>query len=138
MNKSSQPFINLAHNAEWANADTDFGVEPTEVCKLGRLWQSTLENQACFISEYTNSVLSQLVRTRQLMTEQVKQVSEYTEHVILTMTNTACRAVAIALHARRDCHDRRVFPLHMPANRRFETECDRRISISNGENFASN
>lgn len=136
MNQSSQSFIDLANNTQWASSDVDFGTEPTETCKLGQLWQSTLENQACFISDYTNSALAQMVRNRQLVTDQVKQISDYTEHVILTMTNAACRSVAIALHARRECHDRRVLPLHTPANRRFEKQFDRRISISDSENPA--
>lgn len=132
MNKTSQLQIDLANNTQWAECRS----ERTEMCKLSHLWQSTLENQACYISEFTNSVLAQMVRSRELMAEQVKQVSEYTEHVILTMANTACRAAAIALHARSECHDRRVLPLRTPANRRFETEFDRRLFTSSDKKVA--
>ncbi len=95
------------------------------------LWRSTLEIQANLLGECTKSVLTQLARNRLLVSNQLKQMSAQTERLISAMAHISCRSVAIATNARRKDCERRVFPLPLPSDRRFETQMDRRQYRSN-------
>ena len=123
MDKAIPYVINHVNGTLQADTEADSG---TEQNGSGDLWRSTLENQALFVSEYTNVVLAQIARNRLLMANQTKQIAAISERILCLMAHTLCRALAIATHARRKNCDRRVFPLPLPSERRYETQTDRR------------
>lgn len=95
---------------------------------LGYLWQTTLTIQTRFLTEYTNCLLSHLAKNQALVAEQMKRISSRGEQVASLMAHAAIRSLAIATHARHEEHDRRVFPLNLPRDRRSEVREDRRAS----------
>jgi hypothetical protein len=137
MDKTIHPTINHANSPLLAKADSDSdsisSSEPNGTGTSGNLWRSTLENQARFVSEYTNDVLAQMARNRLLVANQLKQMSAHSERMVSLMAHTACRTLAIATHARRKNCDRRIFSLPLPDERRFENQTDRRKFMSGDE-----
>ncbi len=129
MNKTIPPTINLTHNNPFADA----GAQAPDSLNSAELWRSTLENQARFFNECTNDVLVQMTRNRLLMANQLKQMSAHGERIMSLMAHTACRALAIATHARQKSCDRRVFNLPLPDERRFDKQIDRRKFMSANE-----
>lgn len=127
----------MPHPINFANSDPTDTSDTDEVLSDPvngvNLWRRTMESQARFFSECADSALLQLARNRLLMAEQLKHVSAHTERMVSLLTHAACRSVAIAARVRRERGDRRVLPLPLPSDRRFEVEHDRRtLMIGNG------
>lgn len=101
---------------------------PNKRAGQGNILRTSLEIQARLFREYSDCMLSQIAKNQALISEQIKKMSSRTEHVTSLMAHAAVRAVAIAAQARRVDHDRRVFPLPLPRDRRSGVREDRRTS----------
>lgn len=130
MENTASPLLNPFNHTQYAEPDSMTHTRLPGSLSLSDLWRSTLENQACFISNCADDMLVQLARNRLLMANQLKQISAHSERMITLMAHTACRALAIATQARKKDCDRRVFSLPLPGERRVESLMDRRKCLS--------
>lgn len=126
MYKIIDPLINLANNNLQAVSEVVTDAPEMALSTLGRLWCSAMENQARFVSEFTDCMLFQMSRNRSLMSDQMKKMSATTEHVTLLVSHATVRSLAIATNARHINRDRRVFSLPLPNERRLHVVTDRR------------
>lgn len=129
MYKIIYPFINLATGSLAGFSRFILASPRTDERLASQLWQSTLENQACFINEYTAAVLDSLAQSRQAMNAICEKLHCRSELVANQLAHSTVRAVAIATQARREKRDRRVFPLPRVHERRAGYPRDRRLPL---------